>query len=688
MSYILIIAEKPNAARRIAEALADKGSLKKHELNNVNYYEFTVNGKKHICAAAVGHLFVLSPSNSNGWNYPIFSYEWKPTFLNRKTEWTKKYYEVLSQLAKGAKGFINAADFDTEGEVLLYNILRFLCNVKDAKRMKFSTLTKDELKESYKNLLPHLMFPMLEAGLTRHELDWIWGINLTRALTLALRNHAKRGFAILSTGRVQGPTLSMLAERESEIKKFVPKPFWELQLICEIDGKKVVAAYKKGKIWKEKDAKKILKNVKKKSAIVEKVTKRKYKQKPPVPFNTTDLQAEAYAQFKFSPQQTLNIAESLYQQGYISYPRSASQKLPPSINYKRILKSLAKFPKYRKFVEKLLTKELKPNEGKKEDPAHPSVYATHEIPDLKKLTSQQRKIYDLIARRTLAVFGDVAKRESMNVVLNVNGNKFLLVGKRTLEPGWTEIYKPYLKVKEQILPELEVGQKIKVLKCELLKKETQPPARYSQGSIIRKMEEKMLGTRATRAQILQTLYDRGYINGKSIQVTKLGEIVVNVLKKYCPTILSEKLTRRFEEEMELVYNGKKKREEVIEGAKKILGKILKKIKLKEKEIGKELLKALIEARRNERRIGVCPNCGGELRIIRSKKTGKIFCGCSNYPKCTTSFPLPANAKIQATGKVCEKCKTPIIQVWRKGKRPFTMCLDPNCESKKNWNKKS
>lgn len=687
MSYSLIIAEKPDAARRIAEALADK-KPKKVEKFGVVYYVFTINGKKHICVPAVGHLFVLSPiKEKKGWYYPIFSYEWVPTFTKKKSVWTKKYYQSIQELAKNASEFISAADLDTEGEVLLYNILRFLCNVKDAKRMKFSTLTKDELREAYNNLSPHLMFSMLEAGLTRHELDWLWGINLTRALTLALKNHAQKGFAILSTGRVQGPTLAMLLKRELEIRKFVPKPFWQLNLICEINGKKLIASHEKDRFWKREEVEKILAKCKGKDAIVKKITKRKYKQKPPYPFNTTDLQAESYSQFKFSPQQTLNIAESLYQKGYISYPRSASQKIPARINYKKLIKALSKLKPYRKFAESLLKKEvLKPNEGKKTDPAHFAVIATWEPPDLKKLTAQQRKIYDLIARRTLAAFGDEAKRESMKVILEINKNKFILTGKRTIEPGWTKIYSPYLKFEEQILPELKIGQKIKVIKIDLISKETQPPGRYSQGSIIKEMEKRGLGTRATRAQILQTLYDRNYIIGKSIQVTKLGEAVITALKKFCPRILSEELTRHFEKEMELVFNGKKKREEIIKEAKKVLEKILKDFKKKEEKIGKKLLEALIEARKDQRRLGVCPNCGGELRIIRSKKTGKVFVGCSSYPNCKSGYPLPGNARIQATGKVCDKCNTPIIQVWRKGKRPFRMCLDVSCPTKSEWGK--
>jgi len=685
---VIIITEKPDASRRIAEALAENKSLKVYtDENKVTYYEFERNGKKHIVACAVGHLFNLAPVE-RGWSYPVFSYTWKPSYeVNKDSVFSKKYLDVLSKLVPKASEFIIATDYDTEGEVIGFNILKFLANRNDAKRLKFSTLTKDELVESYEKILPHMDFGQLEAGLTRHELDWLWGINLTRALTLALKNYQGKGFSILSTGRVQGPTLAMLLERELEIRKFKPKPFWELELHVKIDDREAVATYEKGRIWKKEDADNILKDCKGKDAKVKDVKKKKYKQAPPVPFNTTDLQAEAYQHFKFSPQQTMNIAESLYQQGYCSYPRTSSQKLPPTINYEKILKALASLPPYKKFAEELLKKEkLVPIEGKKEDPAHPAIYATHEVPDLPKLTAQQKKIYDLIARRTLAVFADEALRETNTVSLDIDGHIFLLVGKRTIEPGWTKIYEPYLKREELILPELKIGQIVKVIKLEELAKETQPPARYSQGSIIKEMEARSLGTRATRSEILQTLYDRRYILGKSILVTKLGEAVTKALKEYCPKILSEELTRKFEKEMEDVYNGKKKREEVVEEAKRTLEEILKEFKANEKKIGKKLLEGLQEAREEERRIGKCPNCGSELRIIRSRRTGLFFVGCSNYPKCKTGYPLPHNSRIQATGKVCEKCGTPIVQVLRKGKRPFRMCLDPKCETKKDWNK--
>ncbi|MFH7882568.1 MAG: DNA topoisomerase I, partial [Candidatus Aenigmatarchaeota archaeon] len=496
MGYTLIIAEKPDAARRIAEALADK-KPKVIRRNEVEFYEFTVNGKKHVCVPAVGHLFVLSPPKTNkGWSYPIFSYEWVPTYTKKGTEWTRKYFENIKDLVEGADEFIDAADVDTEGEVLLYNILRFICGVKDAKRIQFSTLTKDELVEAYRNMSSHILFPMLESGLTRHELDWLWGINLTRALTLALKSQAEKGFAILSAGRVQSPTLNLLLERELEIRKFKPKPFWQLELKGKVDNQEIIAMHEKDKFWKKEEVDKVLKNCEGKDAVVKDVKKREYKQKPPFPFNTTDLQAEAYSQFKFSPTQTLQIAESLYQMGAISYPRSSSQKIPSRIGYEKLLKALATLRLYEKFTNELLKKEkLIPHEGPREDPAHYAVIATWEPPDLSKLTPQQRKLYDLIVRRTLATFAEEALRESISAILAIDDNKFIASGKRTIKPGWTEIYSPYLAFEEQILPEFKVGQSVKVIKINLLSKQTQPPPRYTQGSIIKEMEKRNLGTR-------------------------------------------------------------------------------------------------------------------------------------------------------------------------------------------------
>jgi DNA topoisomerase-1 len=620
----------------------------------------------------------------NGWDYPDFKVEWIPTYKNKGSEFTRKYFNNIKKLVRDAKDFIVATDFDTEGEVIGYNILRFLCKQKDAKRMKFSTLTKPDLEESYENILPHVEFGQAEAGLTRHFLDFYWGINTTRALTLAIKKHSK-GFILVSSGRVQSPTLHMLTKREIKIRKFVPKPFWQLELHCLLDGQEIITNHEEDKIWEKPKAEKIFEECKGKDAKVKDVEKRKYKQSPPFPLDTTTLQTIAYTHFKLSPKQTMSIAEALYNSGLISYPRTSSQKLPTKIGYKKILSKLAKNSLYKNNCEKLLKqKNLKPTEGKKTDPAHPAIYPTGEFSG--KLTSQQRRLYDLIVRRFLSVFGSPALRESMKITLDVNGHNYLLTGKRTVEPGWIEFYGKYARFKEQILPELTKGQSVKVKELLMLDKETQPPNRYSQGTIIKEMEKKGLGTKATRANIIQTLYDRGYIKDKIIRVTEFGEKVTEILENNCPKIVSEKLTRKFEEEMEDVRSGKKQRLEVVEEAKKLLIETLKDFRKNQDDIGEELAQAYISSKRKQKRIGKCPKCGGNLRIIKSKRTGKRFIGCENFPKCDCSYPLPQYGKIDVLDKKCPEDDLPMIRVKTKGKKAYTMCIDHNCKSKKDWGK--
>jgi DNA topoisomerase-1 len=240
----------------------------------------------------------------------------------------------------------------------------------------------------------------------------------------------------------------------------------------------------------------------------------------------------------------------------------------------------------------------------------------------------------------------------------------------------------YFHLNEQVLPDFKLGQELQIRALNLLKKETQPPFRYNQGTILKIMENKHLGTRATRANILQTLYDRNYIEDKSIRVTNLGEVVTNVLEEFCSIISSEKLTQQFEEELEHVYNGKKKRTRVINEAKQLLTVVLNDFKMNEKQIGQQLLKGVTESTLDNREFGRCLKCGNALKLVRSKKTRLFFIGCNGYPKCTNSYPLPHNARIEKTGRVCDNCRTPIVRIVRTGQRPYEMCLDLECELKK------
>ncbi len=675
----LIIAEKPSSARKIAYALSESKVVTKR-YKRVPYFEIQRGGKKIVVVGAAGHLFGLAEKVKNGWTYPVFDVSWYPLYkISKNARYTKDYIDLIKKLSREARSFVIATDLDIEGETIGYNILRFVCNTEQAKRMKFSTLTKTDLIKAYTNASPTILKGLAEAGVTRHTLDYYWGINLSRALTLAMK---KAGlYKILSSGRVQGPALKIVYDKELEIKKFVPKPYWKLGIVV----KGVLATYEKDKIWEKELAEKIEKDVKASMrAVVERIEKRKYNHVAPVPFNLNDLQAEAYALFKLSPKRTQEIAQSLYEKSLISYPRTSSQKLPYTLNYARIIKALAEQGSYKKFCDMLLSKEkLRPREGKKEDEAHPAIHPTGEKP--KDLSKDESRIYDLIVKRFLSCFMPPAKKLLERVYFIVNTHRFVVEGKKTLEPGWYEIYVPYLKTNDVELPSFSEGEEVKIEKVVNEQKETLPPERYNPASLVRELEKRGLGTKATRAEIIQHLYDRGYITGRAIKITPLGEQVVKTLMSTASKVLDEELTREFEKKLEGIQRGEMKKEAVLENARSTLEKILSDFKRSEDSLGKELLDSFRETEKNAITLGKC-KCGGNL-IIRKSRKNKRFVSCDTYPKCKLIYPLPARGKIEPTGEVCEKCGTPIVRIIRKGKKPWKMCLDPNCVTKERIHNK-
>ena len=664
----LIVTEKPSSSEKIASALAE-GPIKKATNFGVAYYKIKRCGKTLLVAPAVGHLFVLAEAKKKGWNYPVFETAWKPVFsVHKSSGWSKKYFLNLEKLAGQATDFISACDFDVEGSVIAWNILRFICKTEKGKRMKFSTLTPTDLAEAYDYASKQLDFEQIEAGLARHHLDFLWGINASRALIMALK--AAGSFKILSTGRVQGPTLELLEKREREIAVFVPTPFWELQLTAIIGKDEVLASHEKGKFWKKPEAETIHKKCSGKPGSVKGVDKREYKQSPPTPFDLPSLQREAYKHFGYSPKQTLDIAQTLYEQALISYPRTASQKLPAKLGLKEIIATIGKQKVYKELAAELLKKLLIPHEGSKEDPAHPAIYPTGHFPG--NLNSYQKKVYDLVVRRFLAVFAPAAVRERLKLIIDIEGEEFHAEGFRTLTANWIAFYGPYAAFKEVLLPAVSKGETIENKALDLLDKETQPPPRLTQATILKEMEKRGLGTKATRAGILQTLYDRGYIDDKSIVVTKLGQAVIQSLERHSHEIVSVELTRKFEEDMEAIASGKKKRETVIKEAEETLERILIGFKGNEKKIGAFLLEALKDVRKTESTIGLC-TCKNTL-VIRRSRAGKRFVGCLGYPKCRETFSLPHKGTVKPSKEKCITCGLFIVAVKAPGKRPWKLCV--------------
>lgn len=682
METVMIITEKPRVAEKMAAALAE-GPVKQSAGAGVKSYEIARGGKKILIAPAVGHVYSLKQKEAGG-RYPVFDIEWVPASESHESAaFTKKYLESIKKLAKQADSVVNACDWDIEGSLIGGNIIRYAVK-KPAKRMLFSTLTKEDLVDAYADLKP-LDTPQIDAGEARHHLDWYWGINTSRALMSAIK---KAGiFRIMSIGRVQGPALAILSQRELEIQKFVPEPYWTITAVL----KGVEFACNEGNVFDEKKAKeiadKVAKAVKDK-ALVEKVEEKEFAQNPPFPFDLTSMEIEAYRAFGFKPSMTLALAQDLYEAALISYPRTSSQKLSSKLNLKKIIADIGKNPVYSELSAKLVAKgKFVPREGEKDDAAHPAIHPTGMVPS--GLNPHQAKLYDIIVRRFLSCFADPAKRARMNVGAKIGEVGFSAGGSRTVEKGWFEFYGKYVDLEEEVLPKFEVGERVPVDRHELEKKMTKPPKRYTEASLVKKLEDEDLGTKATRSEIIETLFRRGYVSGKSIEVSALGLSVYETLSKHVDEILSEQLTRDFEKEMEDIQSGKITKEKVIAEGKVALEKILEKFRSKEESIGKELVDALKQTQKEESVLGPCNVCAKEGRTgqlqIRKSRFG-LFVGCGAYPACRNLYPLPKMALIKNMQKICPECGTPIVTVIRKGKRPFSMCIDTKCKTKESWGK--
>ena len=705
--YELVITEKPQAALKIASAL---GKSVKRDVHGVPYYEVNRNGKEIVVACAVGHLFTLAQTSS-GASVPTFDIKWVPNYIAKDKDFSKKYYDVLVKLVKDASSLTVATDYDIEGEVIGWNVVRFIGNQKDASRMKFSTLTDKELNDSYENKLPTIDWGQAIAGETRHYLDWFYGINLSRALMNAIKSTGK--FKIMSIGRVQGPALNLIVEKEKQILSFKPVPYW--QVFITLENPKIELVHNRD-IFKKSELDKF-KELKGKIADVE-TTKKTQEIPPNPPFNLTTLQTESYRLFGINPAKTLQLAQSLYLAGLISYPRTSSQKLPASIDYNEILKKLAQ--KYG--AEKLLKRKI-PIEGKKTDPAHPSIYPTGNF----GITGEdEKKIYELIVKRFISLFCEDAilenktikaevevkeknvkdenetakfvndKNDVVSSVKNISsgvggrgdgdGNKFIFIKKGSCveNPGWMKIYP--IKIPDIHIP--DVNGKIKISELNIIEKETQAPKRFSPASLVSELEKRNLGTKATRASILETLYDRGYIHGQSIAATPLGISLIDTLAKHSPIIIDEALTRNFEKEVDQILQAKKnqleKEEKIIQEAKATITKIAEQFKSQEKQIGEELSDAntkLREQQKEENKLNICPLCQkGSLKITYSPKTKRSFIGCDKYPECRNTYSLPPNSFIKKTDKVCDKCGFPMLMSLRKGKKPWFFCFNRDCET--------
>lgn len=678
--YTLVVCEKPDAARKVADALAE-GGVTAMLVNGVEVLGFQRDGLDYLVCSAIGHLYGISDSFRVRGTFPVFDIEWYPTnLIDKRPTGAKKRIISIQRLARGAKSFVNACDYDVEGETIGYNVLRYACGGKEegALRAKFSTLTKEDLVSSFSKARAGTGLGLARAGRTRHVLDFIWGVNLSRVLSGAV-NTTSSGYKVISMGRVQGPTLAFVVQREIEVRSFVPTPYWTLRGLFEKDGVRYEASNSSGAFARKSDAELVKSICENREAIVSSVSTSVSNEPPPPPFATGDLQREAYRLFGFSPTKTLQIAERLYLEALISYPRTSSQKLPSTIGYRKILMKLGMIGDYGDSVRELLGSRLEPREGRKVDGAHPAIYPTGERPK-RSLLANETKIFDLVVRRFLACFGDDAVRERLNATISVDRHEFAVTGVKTLKLGWLKHYGRHAQVEDGRTSDLLEGDVLKVVRVDCDGKLRSPPSRYNQSSILDKMEREEIGTKATRAETIAVLISRGYVVG-DLEATDLGIALVDTMRDYCPNIISVNLTREIEAELEEIESGRGTSAAVIERTISVISKQVELLKTDENDIGVEI-RGMVADKSEPNILGPCPVCKrGSLIMIRSRRTGKRFVGCTNYGSgCRASGPLPQRGSVKRALKTCGKCGWPSVYV-RFGRFPRKLCVNPACLGK-------
>ena len=682
----LIIAEKNDAARQIAERLST-GKPKKDKVYNTAIYRFEWKGEECVTIGLAGHIlapdfcdsvlfdkklgwysvtedgemlpadmpdglarppydtkrkpFLADGISIKGWKLESLPYlTWAPVI---KLPAEKELIRSLKNLAKKSDSVIIATDFDREGELIgsdALNKVREVAPDLPVARAQYSSFTKAEITQAFDNLVS-LDQNLADAGESRQHIDLIWGAVLTRYLTLAKFG----GFGnVRSAGRVQTPTLALVVERERERMAFVPEDYWQIrgmgaaQGAAEDDRFKI--AHKTARFTDKDAAETAYGHVDgATTATVAAVTKRSRKQQPPTPFATTSLQAAAAAE-GISPARTMRIAESLYMAGLISYPRVDNTVYPATLDLGAVVSDLAKInPALAPVCKKVLAGPMKPTRGKVETTDHPPIYPTGEG-DPSTLDGGQRKLYDLIARRFLATLMGPATIENTKLELDVNGEPFVASGDVLVTPGFREAY-PYGLKRDEQMPPLEQGDTVDVFDIKLEAKQTEPPARYSQGKLVQEMEKRGLGTKSTRASIIERLYAVRYLKNDPVEPSQLGIAIIDALTQFAPRITSPDMTSELDGDMTRVERGEDTEEHVVTHSRALLAGVLDELLKHTQELGD----AISDAVTADARVGACPKCGS-AKLTRDPDTLDTWFSSALWPFSTLGWPNEDSADLK------------------------------------------
>jgi DNA topoisomerase I len=694
----LIITEKNNSAKKIADILS-AGSAKADATYKVPFYIWSDADGDQMAVGLKGHVMgVAFPEDYSNWQETDLHDLIDAELVGEPTD--KNVVKAVRKLAKDADSVIIATDYDREGELIGLEALQQVLEVKPdiadvdiaerppIKRARYSALTKEEIERAFANL-DELSYDLAYAGSARQDIDLIWGATLTRAVSLATRRF---GSNFLSVGRVQSPTLALIVERELERRAHVPKPFWELfAKFAHPDGS-FEAHHETDKFWDKAEADAALTGTKS-PGVVKEVSSRRNTRKPPAPYNTTAFTTDASSRLGITPAAAMRIAEDLYMDGFISYPRTDNTVYPSSLNTRELISSLVRIPDFSAASGLLDQTQLTATRGKKETTDHPPIYPTQAVyPN--ELQGPKRRVYELVARRFLATFSPPMITESTRADIDAGSETYFVRGSVVVDPGYAGIY-TYARSADEEIPKLSQGQELALDGDPwIVDKETQPPSRISQGKLIELMEERGLGTKATRADIIQKLYDRGYVYSNPPEPSETGIAMYKAFHEYVPRMATPEMTAELERDMDQIAAGETSKDEVLRISREMLHGTTTELQDKQEDFAKQIWAGMDE----DKFLGPCKVCEeagrahedgspNRLRII-DMRGGTRFWGCEGYDRdnpdspdsCQNSGPLPGRGyelwRLEERCSVCGEAPRLTVKGFRG--RPWKLCLNDDC----------
>ena len=708
----VIIAEKPDQASKLAAPFKSKKNQGYIEVAPTTFFP-----KGAFFTWAVGHICeLLSPEEYNpSWKkWTLTTLPIIPEKFQYKVTRSKgKQFNVIKQLLKrpDVTEVIHAGDAGREGELIIRTILTTSGIRKPMSRLWISSLTEKAVKEGFENLRPETDTRNLYyEAYSRACADWLVGMNASRVYTLLLK---EKGISdVFSAGRVQTPTLALLVKREKEIAAFKSEPFWEVIATFDINGKTYKGKWHKdneSRLNKEEMANKIALYCKNKPAEINDILKERKEYQPPFLFNLSSLQATANKMFKFSPKKTLDVAQSLYTKGIISYPRTDSSyiTIEEANTFSDLFAKLAQIDQYRNYfptpIQSIHSNRRYVNPKKVTD--HYAIIPTEQVPNVAKLSEDERKIYDLIVRRIIAAHFDTAIVDYTTISTLVdNRADFISKGKQQVQDGWRKVVKIQDKDSEDtILPDVNEGERGSVANVSVKEGKTQPPKRYTEGQLITLMKtagkhiendelEKVLmkteglGTEATRAGIITMLKDRQYINVTKNQVyaTEKGTLLIEAIGE--KILASPEMTAKWEQRLSEIGKGEASAAGFMEQTKKLSERIIQDaVEQAQKWDFSHIKIEKLPPRKSKyttgKKVGSCKLCDGD---VVDKGT---FYGCTNYKASKCQFTISKKIlgkTITETNikKLVTDEKTNVIKGFKKGDKTFDAALKWNQETKK------